>query len=679
MKKEDIEKKIEKLRKELSEYNFQYYTSKKTNISDYDFDQKLKILSSLEKEHPELYDLSSPTMRIGYGKLSPSYSIILHKYKMYSLQNTYSKKELTVWKKKINKSISSSFVCELKYDGISINLIYKKGILTYALTRGNGNKGEDVTKQVKTIQSIPLRIREETFPPYIEIRGEIFIPIKNFLEINERRIKYGKKPFSNPRNTASGTLKCKDIKEVYRRSLSCIVYSAIGKNIPFNTHYQSLIDLRKWGFPVPKPETISLCKKKEDIFHFIDYWNIYKNKLTYHIDGIVVKVNEYYHQSILGYTNKYPRWAIAYKFRQEKLSETKLLHVSFHTGRTGIITPIAHVVPIWITGTIVKKITLYNNRFIKKIGIHDGDYLFLEKRGGIIPKITRVNESKRPLFRSTTPITFIKTCPSCGSPLRKNKELFYCQNVNLCPSQHIEKIRHFVSEKAMNIKGIGNKIIKKLYEKGFLYSIPDLYSLKKETLLQIDGLKEKLADSLIKNIEKSKKNPYHIVLYSIGIPHVGKVVSKELTKRFLNLDSLIEAAHYNQLKSILNIGKKITESIRTYFSIQENKNMIKKLMKHGLFIFNNLSLSRKKIYPPIEGKSFLFTGKLSTISRKKAIKMVEFLGGKVSDTINNHIHFLVVGKNPGSKLERCRIKYPIKILTENVFIDLIKKGKKSTS
>ncbi|WP_185881655.1 NAD-dependent DNA ligase LigA [Blattabacterium cuenoti] len=668
-----IKEKISQLRKKLLEYNYQYYTMDTSEVSDYNFDKKLRELFLLEKEHPEFYDPSSPTIRIGVEDPTHYSSIYYyHKYKMYSLQNTYSKKELMTWKKRIQKSISSSlsFVCELKYDGVSINLIYKNGFLTHAVTRGNGKKGENVIENVRTIQSIPIKLIGENHPAYIEIRGEIFLPIKKFLEINAKRTISGKNPYANPRNTASSTLKIQNSKEVYKRTLSCIVYSVMGNNLPFDTQYQALQTLRNWGFEIS--EKVLLCKTYKEIFHFLDYWSQWKHQLPYQIDGIVIKVNEHHNQSILGYTNKYPRWAIAYKFRPKKLSETKLLNLKFQVGRTGIITPVAEVIPKKISGTIVKRVTLYNDHFIQKIGIHYGDALLLEKGGDIIPKVAKVNIKKRLI--NASPIYFLTTCPSCRSHLIKKNELFYCPN-HLCPSQNMRKIQHFVSERAMNIKGIGNEMVKKLYQKGFLCSISDLYQLKKEKLLQIDGVKEKLADSLIKNIENSKDNSYQRVLYALGIPHVGEYISKKLTEKFLNLNSLIQADE-PQLTSIPGIGKKISESIKTYFSINENKKLVEILMKHGLNFSSSYKNIVKNQFSPIEGKSFLFTGRLSSMTRNKAKKLVELLGGRVFHTVNNKIHFIVVGKNFGSKLEKCMKKNHIKILTEEIFIKLIEQGKK---
>ncbi|WP_185860458.1 NAD-dependent DNA ligase LigA [Blattabacterium cuenoti] len=660
-----IEQKISKLRKELLKYNDQYYNSGYSEISDLHFDKKLKELSFLENKYPEFHDPTSPTMKIG-AKVPKTESTVYHKYKMYSIQNTYSKKELMIWNTKISKSIHSlSFVCEPKYDGVSINLIYKNGFLTNAMTRGDGEKGEDVTKNIKTIKYIPFKLKGNNYPTYLEIRGEIFFPIKDFIEINKKRIKNGLPPYANPRNTASGTLKIRDHKKVRKRNLFCIAFHVIGKNLPFDTQYEAIKYIKYWGFKVP--ETARFCKNIKEVFHFIDVWKIGQNKLSYQTDGIVIKVNEYHKQTLLGFTNKYPRWAIAYKFRQ-KLHETKLLNITFQVGRTGIITPVANVVPIFISGTTIQRVALYNDNFIKKMGIHYGDSLLLEKGGNIIPKVTKINIKKR--LNQTSPVFFLKKCPSCNSILTKKNELFYCTNQN-CFSKTTEKIRHFVN--VMNIKKIGKKIIYKLYKKGFLYSLYDLYKLKKKELLQINGVQEKLACSILNNIEKSKEKPYYRVLFALGIRYVGEYISKTLTDNFLDINSLMNA-NYNHLISVPSIGKKIAKSIIAYFSITEHQHIVKMLMKYG---FHISKCPMMKKYSLIEGKSFVFTGKLSCMTRNEAKNIVECLGGKAYNTVNNKIHFIVVGKNFGSKLKKSMKKNNVKILTENIFLDMLKKSKKN--
>ncbi|WP_041936083.1 NAD-dependent DNA ligase LigA [Blattabacterium sp. (Nauphoeta cinerea)] len=660
-----IEKKIYQLRKKLLKYNDQYYNFGISEVSDDFFDKKLKELSFLEKKYPELQDSTSPTMKIGAKIPSHnSISTVYHKYKMYSIQNAYSKKELIIWEKKISKSVHSlSFICEPKYDGVSINLIYQNGFLTNAVTRGDGEKGEDVTKNIQTIKYIPCKLKGDNYPTYLEIRGEIFLSIKNFIKINKKRIKNGQKPYSNPRNTASGTLKIHDHKEVRKRDLFCIAFHSVGNNLPFDTQYEAIKYIKYWGFQVP--ETARICRNMKEVFHFIDFWKVCQNKLPYQTDGIVIKVNEYQKQSILGFTNKYPRWAIAYKFKQ-KLSETKLLNITFQVGRTGVITPVAHVAPIAITGTTIKRVGLYNNNFIQKMGIYYGDTLLLEKGGDIIPKVTKINIKKR--SDKTFPVFFLKKCPSCHSVLEKKHKLFYCMNQN-CFSKKIEKIIHFVN--VMNIKKIGRKMINKLYKKGFLYNFCDLYELKKEELLQIDGVREKLAYGIIKNIEKSKENPYYKVLFSLGVRYVGEYISQKLTENFGNIHSLMHAS-YDRLISISGIGKKIAKSIITYFSKTEHQHIIKMLVKYGLHI-SKCSMMKK--YSFIKEKSFVFTGKLSCMTRNEAKNIVEFLGGKVYNTVNNKINFIVVGKNFGSKLEKSMKKNHVIILTEHIFLKMLKKEK----
>ncbi|WP_185857704.1 NAD-dependent DNA ligase LigA [Blattabacterium cuenoti] len=661
-----IEKKIYKIRKELLKYNDQYYNYDTSEVSDLYFDQKLKELSFLEKKYPELQDTTSPTMKVG-SKIHEKNSIstVNHQYKMYSLRNTYSKKELMIWKTKISQSVHSlSFVCEPKYDGVSVNLIYQNGFLKNAVTRGDGEKGEDVTKNIKTIPYIPLKLKGNHYPTYLEIRGEIILSIRNFIEINKKRIKNGQIPYVNPRNTASGTLKIHDTQEVRKRNLFCIVFHVVGNNLPFDTQYEAIKYIKYWGFKAP--DTTRFCKSMKEIFHFIDFWKIYQNQLPYQTDGIVIKVNEYQKQFLLGFTNKYPRWAIAYKFRQ-KLYETQLLSITFQVGRTGIITPVANVVPTFITGTTIKRVVLYNDRFIQKMGIHYGDTLLLEKGGNIIPKVTEINIKKR--SNQTFPVFFLKKCPSCNSILTKKNELFYCTHQN-CFSQRIEKIMHFV--KVMNIKKIGKKIIHKLYKKGFLYSFYNLYELKKKELLQIDGVKEKLACSILNNIEKSKENPYYRILFSLGIRHVGEYISKKLTDNFWNINSLMHAS-YHHLISISGIGKEIATSIITYFSNTEHKHIIKTLGKYGLH-FYKCPITKK--YSFFEGKSFVFTGKLSCMTRDEAKNIIESLGGRVYNTVNNEINFIVVGKNFGSKLKKSMKKNHVIILTEHIFLKMLKKEKK---
>ncbi|WP_185876584.1 NAD-dependent DNA ligase LigA [Blattabacterium cuenoti] len=669
MNKKEIEKKISNLRKELSYFNHKYYNSDISDISDYHFDKKLEKLFFLEKKYPEFYSPDSPTLKVG-TEIHKHFSIdsSYHKYRMYSLQNTYSKEELINWWKKIRKLTHPlSFVCEPKYDGVSINLIYKNGFLIKAITRGNGKKGENVTENIKTIKYIPLKLIGNNYPSYLEIRGEIFLTKKNFLEINKKRVINGKPPYNNPRNTASGTLKIHNKEEVRQRNLFCIAFNVEGKKFPFDTQYESLKYIKEWGFRIPEAR---FCKNIEEVFHSIN--DLKNEKFPYHIDGIVIKVNEYKKQSILGFTSKYPRWAIAYKFRPEKLSETKLLSVTFQVGRTGIVTPVANVNPILISGSTIKRVSLYNRKFIQKIDLHHGDSLLLEKAGNVIPKITDINKEKR--SNQSFPVFFLKNCPSCNSSLRRRKELLYCINKN-CSSQRIEKIKHFVSEKAMNIQKIGHEMIEKLYKKGLLYNFYNLYELKKEELIQINRIQAKLADNIIGNIKKSKyDNHFNKVLYALGIPHVGEFISNKLSEHFLDINSLMHA-NYQYLISIPGVGKEIAESIISYFSDDENKHEIMTLMKYGLS-FSKDTNKNNQSSSFFKGKSFVFTGKIYSMTRYRAKKIVEELGGNVYNTVNSKINFIIVGKNFGSKLKKSMENDNIKILEENVFLNLLKEERK---
>ncbi|WP_185877607.1 NAD-dependent DNA ligase LigA [Blattabacterium cuenoti] len=653
-------KKIQDLRKQLLEYSHKYYNLNYSEISDYLFDQKLKELISLEKQYPELYDPNSPSKKIGLEVEKDH--IKNHNYKMYSLQNAYSKEDLINWNKKINKSLSNfSFICELKYDGISINLVYKKGIFIHALTRGNGLIGENVTDNViKYIKpSIPLKLNGNNFPNYLEIRGEIFITRKNFININKLRLKNGKNSYSNFRHAASGIIRSKNIKIKKKFNLSFIAFHALGQE--FYTQYDALNKIQHWGFEVSN--IIRVCYNLKDVFNFINYWKLLRHTLYYQIDGIVIKINEYKKQLSVGYTIKYPKWAIAYKFKQN-VFETKLINIKFQVGRTGIITPVAHVNPISISGTIIKKVAIYNNNFIQKNDLHYGDIIFLEKSGDIIPIIKNINKSKR--SNNTYPVLFLRKCPSCNHSLQKIKNIFYCINKD-CSYIKIMKLIHFVSENAMNIKGIGKITIKKLYEKRIIYDIHHFFKLKKNDLMKINGIKDKLADYILININKSKKNSYQRVLYSLGIRYVGENVSKILSEYFYNIKLLINA-DYNYLISIPGIGVKIAKSIIDYFYDYKNIYVIKMLIQHGLI------LSKKKIKNNhyITGKNFVFTGKLYCMTRIKAKTIIESLGGKVYTNISNKIDFLVVGKNFGSKFRKSIEKKNIKILTESCFKKIIK-------
>lgn len=671
MNKNKIKEKIEKLRKELSILNHNYYNLINYKTSDYFFDKKLKELEKLEKKFPIFYDSNSPTINIG-SKVKKN-NEIKYRYKMYSLKNTYSKKDLFSWEKTIKKSIKNhSFISEIKYDGVSINLIYKNGILIHGITRGNGIKGENVTKHIKIVPSIPHILQGNNYPSYLEIRGEIFLHKNNFMEINKNRDKQGLPIYLNPRNAVSGFLKTKSNgnnkkQNIYQTKKLCFVaFQVEGKK--FKTQNEMLKIIKKWGFNSSKK--ICTFKKIEEFFYFIDLWEKEKNNLSYNADGLVIKLNNINHQLKLGYTSKYPKWAVSYKFKPKK-SETKLIDMIFQVGRTGIITPIAKIHPTFISGTVIKKINFYNNNFIHNKKIHYNDTIFLEKGGDIIPKMTKVNVSKR--LKHAIPIYFLKKCPSCFNILKKKNNLLYCVNEK-CFSRKIMQLKHFTNENAMDIKNIGIKIIEKLYRNKKVIDCHDFFRLKEKDLLEIDGIRKKLAKNILINIEKSKKKPYHKVLYSLGIHHIGENTAKILEENFTDINLLMKA-NFNEITSIPGIGEKIAKSIINFFSIYNNKHIINMLIYYGLNLSKNLIENRKNINPKIKGKHFLFTGRLSSMTRKKAKNIIEYFGGKSLNNINKYVDYIIVGEKPGMKLKKIlKKKKNIIILNENKFIKIIKKN-----
>ncbi|WGH27840.1 MAG: NAD-dependent DNA ligase LigA [Candidatus Bostrichicola ureolyticus] len=569
-----MHKKIIKLRKEISKHNYKYYISNNPEISDYEFDMKLKELEKLENEYN---DLTYTTKKIGEDVIK-CFPIVNHRYPMYSLNNVYSKQEVIDWETRIKKHLKSSleYVCELKYDGISISLHYENGYLISALTRGDGIHGNEIIDNIRIINSIPLKLKGN-YPYDIEVRAEIILPLIEFKKINQERIKKGKKPYVNPRNTVNGLLKQKN--KNYLECLECFVYSIISNN-NYNNQYYNLMYAREWGFKVP--ESVNICKSITSIFNYIEYWNFARYNLQYNIDGIVIKVNNYHQQAILGYTSKYPRWAIAYKFKSQRVI-TQILNVTFEVGRTGVVTPVAELKPIFFDGTTVKRASLYNEDIINKLDIYKSDFVIIEKGGNIIPKIIGVDFTKR---TTNNKIKFINICPDCNTFLIKKNNIYYCPNEIGCYSQIIEKINHFVSRKAMNIYNIGSNTIKQLFNAKLLHTIADLYTLKVKDIMNIMHISENNAQNIIEEIEKSKKNPFYKVLYALCIPNVGEYIAKKLTHIFFNIDELI-FADYDKLKNINNIGNKIIFSLKEYFSKDYNILIINKLKKNGIKLKKN--------------------------------------------------------------------------------------------
>src|SRR6478752_2183256 len=565
----DILQTIQTLREELNLHNHNYYVLDKPTLSDYEFDMKLKELQDLENKHPEFFDANSPTQRVG-GMVTKNFETVPHEYRMYSLDNSYSKEDLQDWENRVQKVLGNvplEYTCELKYDGASISITYENGKLLRAVTRGDGFQGDDVTPNIKTIRSIPLELSGSHFPDRFDIRGEIILPFAGFEKMNQELIEIGETPYSNPRNTASGSLKLQDSAEVAKRPLDCLLYFLIGNNLPFQSHFEALETARKWGFKVPKQ--VKLTHNLNDVFDFIDYWDKHRSDLPYETDGVVIKVNNRHYQDELGFTAKSPRWAIAYKFKSEQVS-TKLNSISYQVGRTGAITPVANLAPVQLAGTIVKRASLHNADQIQKLDIRVGDTVFVEKGGEIIPKIIAVDLSKRP--EGTHPTEYITHCPECHTELVRNEgeANHYCPNFYGCPPQIIGRIQHFISRKAMDIEGLGGETVALLFNNGLVHNYADLYDLKVEQILPLERMAQKSAENLVNGVENSKNVPFERVLYAIGIRFVGETVAKKLAKHYKNIDNL-QKAGLMDLVLVDEIGERIAKSVIEFFENQENR------------------------------------------------------------------------------------------------------------
>ena len=658
---------IIQLQNELRQHNYSYYVLDEPTISDYDFDIKLKQLQNLELQYPELQTSDSPTQRVG-GEVTKNFNTIKHAQRMYSLDNSYSKQDLFDWEKRLKKLIDTplKYTCELKYDGASISITYKNGSLFRALTRGDGNQGDDVTANVKTIKSVPLKLTGD-YPDFFEIRGEIILPFDGLKQMNDQRILNGEEPFKNTRNTASGSLKLQDSCEVAKRPLECFLYSVVGEKTGINSQFDSLVKARSWGFKVPKE---AQCFSSIDsVIEFINYWDSARHDLPFEIDGIVVKVNDLQQQEELGFTSKAPRWAMAYKFKADQVS-TLLKNISYQVGRTGAITPVANLEPVELAGTIVKRASVHNADQIAKLDIRIGDTVFVEKGGEIIPKIIGVDLNKRPTYSSK--ISFISNCPICKNQLiRKVGEAqHYCPNSNGCSTQIIGKIQHFISRKALDIEGLGDETVSLLVNSGLISDVADLYNLTTEVVVPLERMAEKSAQNMIDGIEASKEIPFNRVLFGLGIRYVGETVAKTLVNNFKNIESLSEAS-IEELESIDEIGIKIAESVYTYFRKNENIRLISRLYSFGLqFKVSNEELINKSSI--LRGDRIVISGVFEKISRTDIKKLIESNGGKVVSSISAKTTYLVAGENMGpSKLQKAT-SLGVPILTEKEFLDKIK-------
>jgi len=659
--------KIKELQQELAEHNYKYYVLAQPEISDFDFDMKLKELEKLEKVH-NVNDPNSPTQRVG-SDLSSDFKQVEHKYSMLSLSNAYSEEEIKDFDTRIKKIIGTDnyeYVCELKFDGSSISLTYKNGELLRAVTRGDGVKGDDVTINVRTIKSIPLKLRGNNFPSEFEIRGEIVMPFKVFNELNAELEKAGEPLLANPRNTAAGTLKMKNSAIVASRKLDAYFYYMLGDNLPDDGHYQTLQHAKQWGFKIS--DAIKLCKNLDEVFAFIKMWDEERFKLPVATDGIVIKVNSKNLQDNLGFTAKSPRWAIAYKFKAESVS-TILKSVSYQVGRTGAVTPVANLEPVKIAGTIVKRASLHNADIIQNLDLHLEDTVFVEKGGEIIPKITAVDASKRhPMFH---PIEFIKNCPECGTELKRNEgeAAHYCPNEDGCPPQIKGKMEHFVSRKAMDIDGIGQETIELLYNEGLAKNITDLYQLKKEQLENLERMAEKSAQRILDGLEASKQVPFERVLFALGIRFVGETVAKTLVKKLHTIEN-IQIQTEEQLVEIDEIGGRIAESVVDWFSKEQHLNLVKDLKDQGL----QFAISKDQLEGQTEklvGLNMIISGTFEKHSRDELKKLIEKNGGKNVGSISRKTNYLIAGNNIGpSKLEKAT-KLGIPIISEDDFLEMI--------
>lgn len=663
---ENIQKKIEDLREELHQHNYNYYTLDEPTISDFEFDLKLKELQELEKNHPEFFDSNSPTLRVG-GEITKNFPTVQHQFRMYSLDNSYDFNDLEDWEKRVQKTLNEpvEFVAELKYDGASISILYENGKLKQAVTRGDGFQGDEITANVKTISDIPLQLHGD-FPERFYMRGEIYLTRKNFDKINIRREEEGLDPFMNPRNTASGSLKIQDSAEVRKRGLSAVLYQFIANDYPAKTHWELLQKVKSWGFKIS--EQAKLCNSLDEVKEFINFWDTQRHQLGFDIDGIVIKVNDLSQQKTLGYTAKSPRWAMAYKFKAEKV-ETELQSVTYQVGRTGAITPVANLKPVLLAGTVVKRASLHNEDIIKKLGLHEHDFVYVEKGGEIIPKIVGVNLEKRNFLSEE--IKFINNCPECGTELIKieDQAIHFCPNELHCPPQVVGRMIHYVSRKALNIENLGSETIEQLYREKLVENPADFYTLTKEQLLPLERMAEKSAQNIIDGIEKSKEIPFEKVLYGIGIKHVGETVAKKLAKNFTSMDDLRKATA-EELVQVEDIGGKIAESIIAFFQNPENILMIERLKSYGVQLERREN-TNEILSNVLENKTFLFTGKLSLFTRDDAEEMVEKHGGKNISAVSKNLNYLVVGEKAGSKLKKAQDIGTIEILDEQQFLDLL--------
>jgi len=671
----EAQHKIQVLSKLLEQHNYNYYVLDNPTISDYDFDQLLEELMALEKQFPEFLSPNSPSQRVG-GQITKEFKSVKHQYAMLSLSNSYNQEDLLDFDRRVREGLGITaigglfdegidYVCELKFDGLSISLIYENGKLTQAITRGDGVQGDDVTTNAKTIKSIPLQLKGN-YPEKFEIRGEVFMPRPVFDAINKEREEIGDALMANPRNAASGSMKMQDSAQTAKRKLDCFLYYVLGENLPHQSHFDNMHAAKSWGFKIS--EDAKLCSGINEVINFINYWDKKRFDLPYDIDGIVIKVNSYNQQQNLGFTAKSPRWAIAYKFKAEQVS-TELLSIAYQVGRTGAITPVANLQPVQLGGTTVKRASLHNADIIEKLDVRLGDMVFVEKGGEIIPKIIGVDLSKRKA--DSQPTHYITQCPECNSELQRNEgeANHFCPNENECPPQVIGKMEHFVSRKAMNIDSLGGETIVQLFKAGLVKNIADLYDLKKEQLLPLERLAEKSANNLIEGLDASKKVPFERVLYAIGIRHVGETTAKKIAKKVKTLDVLIHSTK-EELLAIDEVGEIIAISLHDFFSNEKNKAIIEKLKAAGL----QFELSEEQQQggsDKLKDLTFVISGVFAKHSRDQYKEMIELHGGKNSGSISKKTSFVLAGDNMGPEKLKKAESLGVKMINEDEFLEML--------
>ncbi|MBL7844593.1 MAG: NAD-dependent DNA ligase LigA [Cyclobacteriaceae bacterium] len=669
---QQAQKAIQDLTQKINYHNDLYYQKHKTEISDFEFDKLLEQLVALENQFPDLKQPDSPTQRVG-GAITKEFQTVYHQYPMLSLGNTYSREELTDFDGRVAKGLDGDayeYFCELKFDGVSISLIYENGILTKGVTRGDGVRGDDVTANAKTIRNIPLKIIDTNIPKNFEVRGEVFMPKDIFIKLNKEREDIGEEKYANARNTASGTLKMQDSSIVAQRKLNCYAYYLLGKDLGVETHEQGIHKLEKWNFNVS--DAYRKCKTLDEVFEYIDYWENRRGELPLETDGVVIKVNSLEQQERLGFTAKSPRWAIAYKYKAESVS-TRLNGITYQVGRTGAITPVAELEPVQLSGTTVKRASLHNANEIARLDLRIGDYVFVEKGGEIIPKVTGVDLLKRK--GNQKPLAYITHCPECQTLLirHEGEAAHYCPNVNGCPPQIKGRIEHFIQRKAMDIDSLGEQTIRQLFELGLVKSPADLYFLTKEDLLRLDKVKEKSAQNMLNGIQQSKQAPFESVLFAIGIRYVGKTVAEKLARHFKTIDNLATAT-YDELLAAPEVGEIIAQSVLEFFKNKENLVEISRLKKAGL----NFEAQIKEVVldsTVLDNKSFVISGVFENYERDELKDIILKNGGKVLSSISGKLDYLLAGENMGPAKREKAEKLGVPIISLNDFNALLA-GKK---